>query len=71
MTKQPAPSYSENRGEAWLANLIKNLEAERLQLQGTQTSLERNAVQALHNAARLQSEDLKRQTDVRERERQC
>ncbi len=41
---------------------IKNLEAERKRLQGTQTNLEQNAVQAIHNAIRLQSGDIERQT---------
>ena len=41
---------------------IKNLEAERSRLQGTQMNLERNAVQAIHDAVRLQSGDIERQT---------
>jgi ElaB/YqjD/DUF883 family membrane-anchored ribosome-binding protein len=41
---------------------IKSLEAERVKLQGTQMNLERNAVQAIHDAVRLQSGDIERQT---------
>jgi hypothetical protein len=41
---------------------IKSLEAERVRLQGTQMNLERNAVQAIHDAVRLQSGDIERQT---------
>lgn len=41
---------------------IKNLEAERTRLQRAQTNLEQNAVQAIHNAIRLQSGDIERQT---------
>jgi hypothetical protein len=41
---------------------IKNLEAERARLQGTQMNLERNAVQAIHDAVRKQSGDIERQT---------
>jgi DNA repair exonuclease SbcCD ATPase subunit len=41
---------------------IKNLEAERARLQGTQNNLERNAVQAIHDAVRKQSGDIERQT---------
>jgi ElaB/YqjD/DUF883 family membrane-anchored ribosome-binding protein len=41
---------------------IKSLEAERVKLQGTQLNLERNAVQAIHDAVRLQSGDIERQT---------
>jgi ElaB/YqjD/DUF883 family membrane-anchored ribosome-binding protein len=41
---------------------IKNLEAERARLQGTQVNLERNAVQAIHDAVRKQSGDIERQT---------
>jgi ElaB/YqjD/DUF883 family membrane-anchored ribosome-binding protein len=41
---------------------IKSLEAERARLQGTQMNLERNAVQAIHDAIRKQSDDIERQT---------
>ena len=41
---------------------IKNLEAEQVRLQGTQMNLERNAVQAIHDAVRKQSGDIERQT---------
>ena len=41
---------------------IKSLEAERARLQGTQMNLERNAVQAIHDAVRLQSGNIERQT---------
>jgi hypothetical protein len=41
---------------------IKSLEVERVKLQGTQMNLERNAVQAIHDAVRLQSGDIERQT---------
>ena len=41
---------------------IKNLEAERVQLQGARTGLERNAVQAIQNAVRQQSSEIERQT---------
>jgi ElaB/YqjD/DUF883 family membrane-anchored ribosome-binding protein len=41
---------------------IKNLEAERGRLQGTQVNLERNAVQAIHDAVRKQSGEIERQT---------
>jgi ElaB/YqjD/DUF883 family membrane-anchored ribosome-binding protein len=49
----------QNRADA----TIKSLEAERARLQGTQTNLERNAVQAIHDAVRLQSGDIERQTE--------
>ena len=42
--------------------VIKKLEAERVRLQGTQMNLERNAVQAIHDAVRKQSSDIERQT---------
>ena len=42
---------------------IKNLQAERIKLEGTQMNLERNAVQAIHDAVRLQSGNIERQTD--------
>jgi ElaB/YqjD/DUF883 family membrane-anchored ribosome-binding protein len=41
---------------------IQKLEAERARLQGTQMNLERNAVQAIHDAIRKQSDDIERQT---------
>ena len=41
---------------------IKNLEAERARLQGTQTNLERNAVQAIHDAVEKQSGNIEQQT---------
>ena len=41
---------------------IKSLEAARARLQGTQMNLERNAVQAIHDAVRKQSSDIERQT---------
>jgi hypothetical protein len=41
---------------------IKSLEAERVRLQGTQMNLERNAVQAINDAIRKQSDDIERQT---------
>ncbi len=41
---------------------IKSLEAERTRLQGAQVNLERNAVQAIHDAVRKQSGDIERQT---------
>jgi hypothetical protein len=41
---------------------IKSLEAERARLQGAQVNLERNAVQAIHDAVRKQSGDIERQT---------
>ena len=42
--------------------VVKSLEAERAQLQGVQTHLARNAVQAIHDAVRKQSGDIERQT---------
>ena len=44
------------------ATAIKNLEAERAQLQATRTGLERNAVQAIQNAVRSQSAEIERHT---------
>lgn len=44
------------------ATAIKNLEAERAQLQATRTGLERNAVQAIQNAVRQQSAEIERHT---------
>jgi hypothetical protein len=41
---------------------IKSLEAERVQWQGARVGLERNAVQAIHDAVRKQSGDIERQT---------
>ena len=41
---------------------IKNLEAERKRLQGTQMNLELNAVQAIHDAVEKQSDTIERQT---------
>jgi len=41
---------------------IKSLEAERVQWQGARVDLERNAVQAIHDAVRKQSGDIERQT---------
>ena len=41
---------------------VKKLEAERVRLQGTQATLQTNAVQALHDAVRLQGGDIKQQT---------
>lgn len=41
---------------------VKKLEAERVRLQGTQATLQTNAVQALHDAVRLQSGDIRQQT---------
>ncbi len=41
---------------------IKSLEAERVQWQGARVNLERNAVQAIHDAVRKQSGDIERQT---------
>ncbi len=41
---------------------IKNLEAERAQLQASRTGFERNAVQAIQNAVRSQSDEIERQT---------
>jgi hypothetical protein len=40
---------------------IKNLEAERSRIQGTQMNLERNAVQAIHDAVQKQSGGIERQ----------
>lgn len=42
--------------------VLKSLEAERAQLQGARVNLERNAVQAIHDAVRKQSGDIERQT---------
>ena len=44
------------------ATAIKNLEAERAQLQASRTGFERNAVQAIHNAVHQQSAEIERQT---------
>jgi hypothetical protein len=44
------------------ATAIKNLEAERAQLQASRTGLERNAVQAIQNAVRQQSAEIERHT---------
>ena len=44
------------------ATAIKNLEAERVQWQGARVNLERNAVQAIHDAVRKQSTEIERQT---------
>ena len=44
------------------AAAIKNLEAERAQLQASRTGLERNAVQAIQNAVHQQSAEIERQT---------
>lgn len=41
---------------------IQNLEAERAQWQNARVNLERNAVQAIHDAVRRQSGDIERQT---------
>ncbi len=41
---------------------IKNLEAERVQLQSARVNLERQAVQAIQNAVRQQSGEIERQT---------
>ena len=41
---------------------LRKLEAERVRLQGTQATLQTNAVQALHDAVRLQGGDIKQQT---------
>ena len=41
---------------------VKKLEAERLRLQGTQATLQTNAVQALYDAVRLQGGDIRQQT---------
>ena len=41
---------------------VKKLEAERVRLQGTQATLQTNAVQAIHDAVRLQSGDIRQQT---------
>jgi hypothetical protein len=41
---------------------IQKFEAERAQLHGTQANLERNAMQAIHDAVRKQSGDIERQT---------
>jgi hypothetical protein len=41
---------------------IKSLEAERVQWQGARANLERNAVQAIHDAVRKQSGDIERLT---------
>ena len=41
---------------------IKSLQAERSRLQGTQMNLERYAVQAIHDAVRLQSGNIDQQT---------
>ncbi len=41
---------------------IKSLEAERVQWQNARVNLERNAVQAIHDAVRKQSGDIERQT---------
>jgi hypothetical protein len=41
---------------------IRSLEAERARLQGTQMNLERNAVQAIHDAVEKQSGKIERQT---------
>lgn len=38
---------------------VKKLEAERVRLQGTQATLQTNAVQALHDAVRLQAGDIR------------
>lgn len=48
----------QNRADA----AIKSLEAERVQWQGARVNLERNAVQAIHDAVRKQSGDIERQT---------
>ena len=42
---------------------IQSLEAERVRLQGTQLNLERNAVQALHDAVEKQSGKINRQVE--------
>ena len=44
------------------AAAIKNLEAERAQLQASRTGLERNAVQAIQNAVRSQTAEIERHT---------
>ena len=44
------------------AAAIKNLEAERAQLQASRTGLERNAVQAIQNAIRSQTAEIERHT---------
>ncbi len=44
------------------ATAIKNLEAERAQLQASRTGLERNAVQAIQNAVRSQTAEIERHT---------
>ena len=44
------------------AAAIKNLEAERAQLQASRTGFERNAVQAVQNAIRDQSAEIERHT---------
>ena len=44
------------------ATAIKNLEAERAQLQASRTGFERNAVQAVQNAIRSQSAEIERHT---------
>ena len=41
---------------------VKKLEIERARLQGTQATLQTNAVQALHDAVRLQGGDIRQQT---------
>jgi hypothetical protein len=41
---------------------IQKFEAERAQLHGTQANLERNAMQAIHDAVRKQSDGIERQT---------
>ena len=41
---------------------IKSLEAEQTRFEGTQMNLERNAVQAIHDTVRKQSDDIKQQT---------
>ena len=41
--------------------LVKRLEAERVRLQGTQATLQTNAVQPIHDAVRLQGGDIRRQ----------
>ena len=54
---QPAVDLQKREDAAF-----KNLEAERARLQGVQVNLERNAVQAIHDAVRKQSGGLERQT---------
>ena len=41
---------------------VKRLEAERVRLQGTQATLQTNAVQAIHDAVLLQGGDIRQQT---------